>query len=165
MIKKTVIFLLAMLPLLAQAQSEKTQLSVWANEAIVETYTFNYKNYLKAQKEIAKYFTADGWKAYSQALLKSKLLDTVKKNKYKVNAVATAPPQVKTRAKGNWQAVMPVLVVYENPQYQQKQHLKITITFKRVPQGQGIRGLAITSFESKIEKQPCRCKAVQPNNN
>ena len=134
-----------------------TQLAVWVNEAIVATYTYNYQNYIKQQKDIAAYFTAKGWIAYSNALIASKLPEAVEKNKYYVNAVATMPPEIKILHDNYWQAIMPLLVIYKNPQYQQKQSVEITIEFTTTTNGLGVRGLAITSLQSKIIKPPCQC--------
>lgn len=152
-------FSLLLLPIQAVAAASDTQLAVWANEAIVETYTYDYQNFLARQKDIAVYFTAAGWIAYSKALHDSKLPDAVQKNNYYVSAVATLPPQIKMVSPNNWKAVMPLLVVYKNPQYQQKQTLEITLEFITAPPGQGVRGLAITSLNSKEVKPACRCPA------
>ena len=152
-------FSLFILPLHASAPADNTQLAVWANEAIVATYTYNHQNFLNRQKDIAVYFTAAGWIAYSKALNDSKLPEAVQKNEYYVSSVATSPPQIKTISPNYWQAIMPLLVVYKNPQYQQKQTLEITIDFIPAPSGQGIRGLAITSLNSKEVKPACRCPA------
>ncbi|CEK09401.1 DotI/IcmL family type IV secretion protein [Legionella hackeliae] len=140
------------------AAPDNTQLAVWANEAIIATYTFDYKNFLPRQKEIAKYFTAAGWTAYSTALNTSKLPDTVKKNYYVVSAVATLPPTIRTVNATQWEATMPILVLYKNPQYQQKQDLLVTINFIQAPSGQGVRGLAIASLQSKVTQPPCVCQ-------
>lgn len=144
---------------------DRTQLAVWVNEAIVATYTYDFKNYLQQQKEIAKYFTADGWMSYSKALLDSKLPEAVNKNSYEVSAVATQPPIVTDVDSTHWLASMPILVVYKNPQYQQQQQLKITIGFTLAPSGQGVRGFAMTSLQSKVIEPPCECKApdAQPS--
>jgi hypothetical protein len=140
----------------AASAPDSSQLSVWANEAIVATYTFNYKNFLERQREIAKYFTAAGWTAYSAALNTSKLLDAVQKNSYFVSAVATLPPNIKMINTVRWQAVMPLLVVYRNAQYQQKQNLLVTIDFTQAPSGQGVRGLAINSLQATVAKPACQ---------
>ena len=153
-------FALIALPLPAFAVTDNTQLAVWANEAIVATYTYDYQKYMEQQKEIALYFTAAGWISYSKALNDSKLPETVKKNDYFVSAVATLPPQIKTISNHSWQAVMPLLVVYKNPQYQQKQTLEVTIEFTTTPAGQGVRGLAITSLQAKEAEPPCQCSAT-----
>lgn len=137
---------------------DKTQLAVWVNESIVATYTYDFKNYLQQQKDIAKYFTANGWISYSKALIDSKLPEAVNKNSYVVSAVATHPPIITDVDPTHWLATMPILVVYKNPQYQQQQHLKITLGFTTAPSGQGVRGFAITSLQSKVTEPPCECK-------
>lgn len=142
------------------------ELSVWTSEAIVATYTYNYKNFLTRQRVIASYFTSEGWTAYSQALLDSKLPDVVQKNAYYVSAVPTYPPQIKQLSVYQWQASMPLLVIYKNPQYQQKQTLLVTINFMVAPHGQGVRGLSIQTLQSKVSKPPCQCEPsteIQPS--
>lgn len=139
------------------AQQSPVQLAVWANEAVVATYTYDYRNFITEQHEIAKYFTASGWTAYSAALTKSQLPQLVQKNSYFVSAAALLPVEVKTIDSTHWQAKMPLVVVYRNPQYQQKQTLEVTIKFGAAPSGQGIRGLAISSIESVVIKEPCKC--------
>lgn len=137
-----------------------TQLAVWANEAIVATYTYDYKNYLQEQKEIAKYFSANGWINYNKALTDSKLADSVQKNNYFVTAVATQPPEIKQVDATHWQATMPVLVVYKNKENQQQQNLRILLTFSPAKSGQGVRGYSIDSLQSTVISPPCQCAAV-----
>lgn len=139
---------------------DNIQLAVWANEAIVATYTYDYQNFVPRQAEIAKYFTAEGWINYSTALNAAKLPESVKKNSYSVSAVAVMPPELKSIGQ-QWQASMPLLVVYKNPQYQQSQTLMVTINFMQAKQGYGIRGYAITNLESKIIKPLCQCQTPE----
>ena len=141
------------------AAFDRAQLVVWANEAVVATYTFDYKNYLQQQKASAQYFTADGWIAYNKALTASKLLETVQKNSYEVSAVATSPPRLTTLDPTHWQATMTLLVVYQNPQYQQRQNLKVVLSFSQMPAGLGVRGLGITSLQTTPIDAPCQCPA------
>lgn len=142
---------------LVNATPDRAQLAVWANEAIIATYTYNYKTYLQQQKEIAKYFTAEGWISYSKALNASKLPESVQKNAYDVTAVATQPPKLNYLDPTHWQAMMNILVVYQNPQYQQRQNLKVVLTFSEAPAGQGVRGFNILSLQSTITEPPCEC--------
>jgi hypothetical protein len=138
--------------------ADNAQLAVWANEAIVATYTYSFNNFIQRQREIARYFTAQGWTSYSNALNASKLPETVNKNNYFVSAVATMPPEIKQLSQNQWQATMPLLVVYKNPQFQQKQTLEVTINFSQVPSSEGIRGLAINALQAKIIEPPCECQ-------
>ena len=142
---------------LVYSTPDKVQLAVWANEAIIATYTFNYKTYLEQQKEIAKYFTSDGWISYSKALDTSKLPESVQKSLYDVTAVATQPPKLVTLDPTHWQVIMTILVVYQNPQYQQRQNLKVVMNFTQAPAGEGVRGLAISNLQSTVTEPPCQC--------
>lgn len=144
----------------AASSPDKIQLMVWANEAIIATYTYNYNTYLQDQKKIAQYFTSQGWIAYSKALNASKLPEAVQKNAYNVTAVATEPPQLTSIDATHWTVVMPILVQYKNPQYQQQQYLKVELGFSIAPSGQGVRGLSVTSLQSSVIKPPCQCVKV-----
>jgi hypothetical protein len=139
------------------AVPDKIQLLVWANEAIIATYTYNYKTYLQDQKRIAQYFTANGWIAYNKALNASKLPDAVQTNSYDVTAVAAEPPQLTSVDATHWTVTMPILVQYKNPQYQQQQSLKVVLGFGLAPSGQGVRGLSVTSLQSTVITPPCQC--------
>lgn len=150
-------FFLAFFSFSSYAAPDNVELSVWANEAIVATYTSNFKTYAQEQKKIAQYFTTDGWIAYTKALNASKLPDAIQKNSYEVSAVATAPPQLNIVDANHWSIIMPVLVQYNNPQYQQQQNLKIALGITQASAGQGIRGYAITSLQSTVIKPPCQC--------
>ena len=159
--RKYLLFLIGLCifnPIPALAAPSNTELAVWANEAIIATYTFDYQNFITEQKTIAKYFTAEGWIKYNAALFESKLPDQVKKNSYFVSAVAQLPIQLKTIDNNHWEASAPIVVVYKNPSYQQKQTLQVTIQFSAVQPEQGVRGLAITQLTSVPTEKPCECK-------
>lgn len=150
---------LCMLPQLCYANPSPTDLSVWVNEAIVTTYTLTAENFLSRQKEIATYFTSQGWIDYTKAQQAAKLNDAIKKNNYAVSAVALLPPTIKSlHDKAEWQATMPLLVLYKNQDYQQKQTLSVTVTFiKTKSNAEGVRGLALSSFTATITAPPCPC--------
>jgi hypothetical protein len=149
--------LLFLVTLSSFAAPDKVQLLVWANEAIINSYTYNYKTYLADQKRIAPYFTSNGWIAFDKALNASKLPDAIKKHAYDVTAVATAPPQLSPVDATHWTVIMPILVQYKNPRYQQHQNLQVVLGLSLAPSGEGIRGLSITSLQSTLIKPPCQC--------
>jgi hypothetical protein len=139
------------------AGPDQAAMAVWVNEAIVATYSYNYKTYLQDQKKIAKYFTADAWIAYTKALNDSKLPESVQSNMYFVSAVPTEPPVITPIDATHWKAIMNVLVVFQNPQYKQHQNLKVTLEFGIAPSDQGVRGYTITSLQTLPTKPPCQC--------
>lgn len=148
------------------ALPDEAVLSVWVNEAIVSTYTFSDTNMMARQKNIAKYFTAQGWINFNKALETAKLKEAVLQHHYNVTAVALLPPTIKLiDPKGEWQASMPLLVLYNNPHYQQKQTLEVVITFTSdkslisAPSDESARRLGIMVFNSKVVTPPCQCEA------
>ncbi|MCX7116972.1 MAG: DotI/IcmL family type IV secretion protein [Legionellales bacterium] len=151
--------LLFLWTLQVKAFADEAQLSVWANEAIIETYTYSYQNLLEQQKHIATYFSVPGWMSFINAIRDAKLLDAVKKNNYFVNAVALMPPTIRNTSPTSWQAVMPVLIVYKNAQYEQKQYVSVTLDFSQAPVGKGVRGFFINSLRTKEIAPPCVCKS------
>lgn len=138
------------------AKPRDSELLVWVSEAVVATYTYDFKDFLKQQKVIAKYFTADGWVNYSKALTDSKVIEIVKKNTYYVSAVPTMPPKIKNLSENEWEAVVDVLVLYQNPAFKQKQNLKVTVNFVKSNK-EGMRGFAITRIRSIVTEPPCKC--------
>ena len=88
------------------------------------------------------------------------MVDVIKQNSYEVTAIATAPPEIITLDLTHWSVIMPILVQYKNPQYQQQQQLKISLGFTTATAGQGVRGYAITSLQSTVTTAPCQCAAA-----
>lgn len=153
----TTLLLSGILVFSASATPDKTQVAVWANEAIVATWTFDYAHFLDQQRAIAKFYTAKSWIDYSNAFNDSGLPEKIKNNQYAVTAVATWPPEITALQPGQWKAVMPLLVVYQNAESRQKQNLNVSITFEEAPAGQGVRGLALTSINAVAGEAPCSC--------
>lgn len=149
-------------PLLSDAAPDKAELSVWVNEAIVTTYTYSYKTYDQDQQHMAHYFSTQGWISYFQALNASKLPAAVKENYYTVSAVAISPPAIHAVDAHHWTAVLPILVVYQNASYQQKQYLDVLIKFSTTAAGEGVRGLNIDLLQTHIKKPSCQCPIEEP---
>lgn len=152
--------LLLLLTRVGFADPAPETLSVWANEAIVATYSLDAEHLVQDQQASAKYFTSTAWLNFLKAFDASGISAAIKKNSYQVSAVATLPPTIKTMSSNTWQATMSLLVWYKNPAYQQKQTLNVTIQFTQVPNSQGVRGLAITNFKAEVAAQPCPCNAT-----
>ncbi len=155
-------FLFSILPCSVFAEFGKTNMEVWVNEAIINVYTLDFEQLVAEQKEIAKYFTADGWIGFNKALQGSKLIENIQTNSYSVSAVATMPPTIKQTKANEWEATMPILVFYKNPAYQQKQILRVVVNFIQSAD-QGVRGFAITRLVATESSPPCKCSKSGPS--
>lgn len=130
---------------------------IWAHQAILATFQISHDSYIADQKEIARYFTSKAWQQYLQGLNKVKYQDFIAKNYYRVSAVALKPVQLAVKPEGYWQATMPVLIQYKNPQYEQFQTLSVTIQFHSAKPGLGIQGYQLVSYQSKQLDKLCKC--------
>lgn len=141
----------------SQALETSIPLQVWANQAIVNLFTYSYDNWDARQQDMAAYFTPDAWKAFQNAINKSNIIAQVKQNKYTVSAVATLPPTIKNIGKNLYQCDMPILVAYKNANDTQIQNLAIELhVFDTNSSGFG--QFAINQFLSKVDSSPCSCK-------
>ena len=74
-------------------------------------------------------FNSGGWNDFLDVILKSKLLDSVNKNKYTVTTIPLSPPAITKQglAKGVyfWNVEFPAMIVFKNDEYQQVQYVNI----------------------------------------
>lgn len=131
-------------------------LLVWANEAIVTTYTYNFVSYKKDLQNASQYFTVDGWKKYMSALENSGDLKNVRDKKLVVSAVATGTPVVLEQkvieGKYTWKIQMPILVTYQNNLGSTNKNLVVALQVVKTPSHIGMRGLGISEFVAVADK-------------
>lgn len=163
-IKYTVFFAALLIGSVAHAQEVKPPLDerevkLFAYTSLLAIYDFDYKNYLSRQKQAAETFTGSGWLNFQQALIKSKLLEAVKKNKYSVTTVPLAPPVITQRGlvKGvyQWTVQLPAMVVFKNEAYQQVQYLDLTMLVLYQ------QGLKLQSVATR-KRAPLNCEQTSP---
>ncbi len=135
---------------LAKPNMTRVQIRVWANEAAVSTYSYDFLNYQKQLENASDYFSPKAWKVFMQALNKSHNLDAIRKNKMAVSAVAQGAVVIKNQKVKNgvysWQVTLPLLVTYANQRQTVNQPLTLDMLIERMPPYIGTRGVAITQF-------------------
>lgn len=115
---------------------ENVEVKKFSFNLLFSIYDFSYKNAMERQKQAAMMFSSTGWENFQKALLKSKLLESVKTNKYIVTTTPLIPPEVIKQGlkKGiyYWQVKFPAMIVFKNADYQQVQYIniKLHITYK-----------------------------------
>jgi intracellular multiplication protein IcmL len=122
----------------------------WASEAAVSVYSYNYVDFRKVFQDNKRYFTAEGWKSFTQALSLSANLDMVKAKKYIVSAVLAAAPVITNQyllhGRYTWKVQMPLLVTFENATERNDQRFLISLTIRRISTLDDIYGIGITQF-------------------
>jgi Type-IV b secretion system, inner-membrane complex component len=131
-------------------------LQVWANEAIINTFTFNSENIQARQQDISQYFSPETWQIYRDAFNQSRIYKEILTHHLEVSAVATHPPKITIKTPNDISAEMPILVTYSSPHKTITQNLNITLKVMQTP-GAGVREYAIQQFQSINISEPCGC--------
>ena len=135
---------------LNQPNMSQTSLLVWANEAAVTAYTYNFVDYKKALQAASQYFTPEGWKTFIAFLNSSGTLSKVINKKLLVTAVATGAPVIIEQQIMNrvytWKVQIPLLITYQSPSQISHQPATVTMLITRTPTNIGTRGLGIKQF-------------------
>jgi intracellular multiplication protein IcmL len=123
---------------------------VFANEAVVSAYSYDFVNYKQQLDHTSHYFTTDGWQSFKLALDNSNNLNKVIEKKLVVYAVAQGSPVILSQGvvnnKFTWKVQMPTLITYQAANEQVQQHLVVTMIIVRTNSSEGMRGLGISSF-------------------
>jgi hypothetical protein len=137
---------------LNKANRSTASISVWANTAAVDIFSYNYSNIDARFNAISRYFTLDQWKSYSAQIKASGAFDNVKKLKMLVGAVATGPVEIIHQGvvKGSyqWTVKVPLLVVYTTADKKAQQQLNVEMVIARQPDYINASGLAINQFSA-----------------
>jgi hypothetical protein len=135
-------------------------LQVWANEAIINTFTFNSKNIQPRQQDMSQYFTPEIWKIYRDAFNQSSIYKEIQEHHLEVSAVATKPPKITIKTPSDISVEMPILVTYTSPNKTITQNLNVTIKIIKTP-GSGVREYTIQQFQATNISEPCGCAQLQ----
>lgn len=140
--------------LLNTPNMSQSALAVWANEAAVSTFSYDYVNYQYQLQQASQYFTPAAWKLFNDALSKSNTINNVINNKLVVGAVATGAPVITSQDVQNgrytWNVSLPMLITYYGPKSRVKQNVVIDMIIIRSDKFIGKRGVAINSFKVSL---------------
>lgn len=125
-------------------------LLVWASNAAVSAYTFDFLHYRQQLQSIDKYFTTAGYHDYIQKLNTSGNLDSVIKKKIIVSAIPGGTPVIQNQGvldgRYAWRIQMPLLVTYHTGGQQFNNTLMVSMLVVRVSTTQNPEGIAIAQI-------------------
>ena len=128
-----------------------------AEQATLSAFTYDHRNYRHNLNKTEKFFTRDGWKAYSRALRSSNNIQEVTHDSMIVSAkLAGHPRLIKQRffdGKKAWQVQVPVQVSYNGKIQRIQQNLDVEITIVPVASKLSSKGIAIEQFIAKPAKR------------
>jgi len=139
--------LIRMIPL---SESNMTDAAIvsWAARAGSDIMTFGFHDHQKRLQETSTYFTRRGWQSFTEALSKSRIIESVEQNQQVVTAAPQRAPVIVQQGLVagiyRWIVEVPLVVTYQSGTAQQSSNLNITLVVVRVstldnPSGVGIQ--------------------------
>jgi intracellular multiplication protein IcmL len=130
-----------------------TSVVQWANEAIIDLYTYDFFNYRKQVYSKRRFFLYKGWASFIKGLKSSGIIKEIRDKKLRVSAIVVK--QALLQRKGpilgvySWSIKLPVLVNFESAsESRQQRYLARMIVQRRSPlhdaRGIGIASIMIT---------------------
>lgn len=137
---------LPVMPLPAPKGPTQLQVAVWANEAAVAAFQFDYLNHRHFLQTAQQYFSAATWQSFMNDARKLAIKDALSQREV-TGAVAEGAPLIQQRSSQQWTVQLPLLVTHMNLHRQSQTHLLVTMQIE--PAQPGLRGLTLTSFAAQ----------------
>lgn len=135
---------------LDQPNMNPAALLSWVARAASEVMTFEFNGYQRQLQQSSRYFTKEGWESFTDALQKSRIIDSVTAQKQVVTAVPRSAPIVKqqgaTNGKYQWVIQMPLKVTYASSTQSRADNLYLTLLVERVPSLENPDGVGIAQW-------------------
>lgn len=136
---------------LDKPNQRQVAIEIFANEAAVSAFSFDYANYRKQLNLAATYFTPAAWQAFMKGLKTSGNLDRVIDRKMVVRAVAEDAPVIESQGVVNnrysWVLRFPLLITYNTEKDTVKQRVDLKIEVTRSSDLMGMNGIVVSQFE------------------
>lgn len=144
--------IIPMRPLSDPVRSEAQVLN-WASKAVTESLTMDFRRYRDQLTGARKFFTDEGFDQFILALRESGNLDSIKKNRYLVDAVLNGGPRISWAGERNgvfyWKIHLPVLISYHGGGRSKTQEAEIVLLVRRVSAAKNPHGMGIQQFVQK----------------
>lgn len=119
----------------------------WTSDAVLNMFIFDFNNYDNQLKEASQYFTADGWKVFSNHLNIHVNYTNVQTDKLFVSAVPLGTPSLLNQGvlsgRYAWWVQMPIQISYVNFERSSTEDLTLQLLVVRVPTLNNLNGLGI----------------------
>jgi intracellular multiplication protein IcmL len=131
------------------------ELLSWVSQAASDIMTFGYHDYQRRLQNCIRYFTRRGWETFSDALLKSRVIESVQALQQVVSAEPRSAPILIQKTvfnnKYRWIVKLPLKVTYQSGTETRVDNPDVTLVIDRVASLENPKGVAI---EQWISTQP-----------
>ncbi|KTD50904.1 DotI/IcmL/TraM family protein [Legionella quateirensis] len=135
---------------LTKANQSDVAVLVWANEAAVSAFSYNFQNQKTQLQHLSSFFTEQGYSLFLKSLKESGNEKVVQSKKLIVSAVATRAPVIlqKGLLDGvySWRVQIPLLITYQSRSEYVQQNSMVTMLIVRAPSLNLPRGIGVSQF-------------------
>ena len=143
---------------LDQPGMDTAALTSWISLAVADFMTYSHEDYERRLQQSSGYFTKAGWKSYTDALQKARVLESVAAQKQTVTAQVTSPPVIiqdgVLDGKFRWVISLPVTLCYKSAAASRFDPLKLTLVVERASEEDAPGGIGIVQFNADSAPDP-----------
>lgn len=141
--------LIPMVPL-NQPNLSSPALMSWVAQATTEVMTFSFNDYRRRLQESSRNFTKRGWESFTQALQRSRIIETVEVNQQMITAAPRGAPVLQSEGivagRYQWVVEIPLVLTYRSGAKTRNMVLGVTVVVVRVPRLESPNGVGIEQW-------------------
>ncbi len=128
----------------------------WAAQSAVEVMTFGFHDYQRRMQNASRNFTRHGWETFTNALQKSRIMESVEAGQQVVTAQPRGAPIIKQEGVHNgkyrWVMDFPISVSYQAGASNRNDSLMLRMVIERVPSLENPNGVGIEQWIAVDDK-------------
>lgn len=141
--------LIPMVPL-SQPNLSRPALTSWVAQATTEVMTFGFNDYRRRLQDASRNFTKRGWESFTQALQRSRIIETVEVNQQIITAAPSGAPVLEQEGlvagRYQWVVKIPLVLTYQSGAKTYNTSLLVTVVVVRVPRLESPSGVGIEQW-------------------
>ena len=122
----------------------------WVAQASTEVMTFGFNDYRRRLQEASRNFTRRGWESFTQALQRSRIIETVEANKQVVTSAPQGAPILESEGvvggRYQWVIQIPMVLTYQSGSKTRSDSLLVTVVVVRLPRLESPNGVGIEQW-------------------
>jgi intracellular multiplication protein IcmL len=142
--------IMPMTPLEIAGNMNDSALISWAAQAASEVMTFGFNDYQRRLQYSARFFTQPGWAYFTEALQKSRTIESITALQQVVSAEPSSAPIILRQGpylgKYHWQVKLPLKVSYQSGTESRVDYPEVTLVITRVSELENPSGVAIEQW-------------------
>jgi len=127
-----------------------SSLMSWAAQAATEVMTFGFHDYQRRMQQSSRHFTRRGWESFTDALQKSRIMESVEASQQVASAQPRSAPILVQEGvfngKYRWVVDLPLTVTYQAGAASRVDNLVVRMVIDRVPSLENPNGVGIEQW-------------------